>query len=97
MTSWWDGASLRRRVYVGLMVLLVGFAAGVAADPKGLRHWAALGEEAARLEVDNARLRGDIDALRRKAEALRGDPRALERSARENGYVRPDEVLFELH
>ena len=96
MNAWWDGTSLRRRVYLGLVLLLVAFAAGLAWDPKGLRHYRALGGEHARLEADNLRLRGDLDTLRRRTEALRGDARSLERAARESGFIHDEEMLFEL-
>jgi cell division protein FtsB len=96
MNAWWDGTSLRRRVYLGLLLLLVAFAAGLAWDPKGLRHYRDLGNELARLDADNARLRRDAETLNRRADALRGDVRSLERAAREGGFIAPDEVLFEL-
>jgi cell division protein FtsB len=96
MNAWWDGTSLRRRVYLGLVLLLVAFAAGLAWDPKGLRHYRDLGHELARLDADNARLHGQVGTLQRRADALRGDARSLERAARESGFIGPDEVLFEL-
>jgi cell division protein FtsB len=88
--------SPRRKIVVALSVLVVGFMTGMATDRRGVRKWVELGDDLARLETENARLRGEIDSLRRKAEALRGDPRSLERAARENGYVRDGELLFEL-
>jgi cell division protein FtsB len=105
MNSWWEGTSLRRRVYLGLVLLLVAFAAGLAWDPKGLRHHKALGQELGRLEGENARLGADVENLRRRARALQagddprkaGDAPSLERPAREKGFIKDDEVLFELH
>lgn len=89
--------SPRRKLMVAVSVLVVGFATGMATDRRGVRKWAELGGDLTRLETENAQLRGEIEVLRAKAEALRGDPRSLERAARENGYVRDGELLFELH
>jgi cell division protein FtsB len=68
----------------------------IAVDPKGLRRYQRLGEEVSTLENENAALAARLDSLQRKAAALKRDPSTLERAARENGYVRHDEVLIEL-
>lgn len=88
--------SSRQRIALASVVLAAGFSAGIVGDPRGLRRWLDLGDDVSRLETSNAKLRGEIDQLRRRADALKGDPRSLERAARENGFVRPDEILFEL-
>jgi cell division protein FtsB len=88
--------SLRQQAAIAGTVLVVGFGVGLASDPRGLRLWWRLGDDVGRLDTENAKLRGDIDGLRRKVLALRGDPKSLERAARESGYVRDDEILFEL-
>jgi cell division protein FtsB len=86
----------KTRLLVALSVLVVGFGAGLAADERGLRRWVELGENTERIETENAKIKAEVERLRRRSEALRGDPRALERAARENGFVRDGEILFEL-
>ena len=88
--------SARQRLFVAALVLVVGFAVGLAFDPKGLSLWLKLSADERRLDTENAQLRAQVDDLRRQARALEGDPAALERAARESGYVRDDEILFEL-
>lgn len=88
--------SLRQQALVAASVLLVGFSLGLATDPRGLRLWLSLGDDVARLGTENAKLRGEIDGLRRRAQALKGEGHSLERAARESGYVHDDEILFEL-
>jgi len=92
-----DAGRSRPSLKIAVAVLLGGFAVGVAADPRGLRLWVRLGHDVARIEAENERLAAEVEALRLQAAALRGDPRLLERAAREDlGYVRPDEILFKL-
>lgn len=88
---------VRRRITAAAAVLgVVSFSLWLALDDEGLRRRHALGKDLDQLETRNAQLRGEIELLRRRADALRGDPKALERAARENGYVRDDEILFQL-
>lgn len=88
--------STRQRILLGSATLLGGFALGVAADPRGLRRYVELGQDVARVETENARLRQELEVVRRKVNALRDDATLLERAARERGYVRADEFLFEI-
>lgn len=88
----------RQRIFLGSTVLVAGLTAGFAWDPAGIRRWIELGEDVERVERENERLRREIEVMRLRVAALRGengDDRALERAARERGYVREDELLFE--
>lgn len=87
-------AGIRIATAAVLFVMLAG--TWVAYDPKGLRLWWRLGHDVSEMQHDNAVLSAQVDRLERRAAALREDPKALERSARENGYVRPNEILIEL-
>jgi cell division protein FtsB len=88
--------SLRQQAALALGVLLAGFLVGLVTDPRGLRRWWSLGGEIARVEAENVGKRAEVEGMQRRVRALREDPSALERQARENGYVREDEILFEL-
>ncbi len=88
--------SVRQMAIVGGSVLTLGFAGGLFSDPDGLSLWFSLGDDVARLEVQNAEKRGEIEALRRRVQALKSDSHAIERAARESGYIHTDELLFEL-
>lgn len=63
-------------------------------DDDGLRQLVKLQDSVHTTQLDNAALRGDVDRLRRRVSALKSDPAALERAAREHGYVREGELLF---
>lgn len=65
------------------------------ADDRGLRRVGRLRQEADALEEKNRELEAANATLRLEIQALTGDPRAVERAAREDlGYVKPDEVVF---
>lgn len=86
----------RRRLLVAASLVALAIV-GLALDPDGLRKAWALEEDLVRLETENAKVRGELESLRRQARALSSEPAAIERAAREEfGYVRPDEILFKL-
>ena len=89
-------SSARNRIIVAAMLVVGVGGAWISFDPKGLRRYHALGEEVASLESGNADLAAKLESLQKRAAALKRDPGALERPAREHGYVRPNEVLIEL-
>lgn len=65
--------------------------------PGGFRRYLSLRQEAEILESRNAGMRDESERLMREIEALRGDPRALERAAREElGFVKPGEIILNL-
>ena len=96
MAAFFESDSIGRQALIGSGLLVVTFLVGFFADPHGLRKLSSLGDQVVQEEAENDRLRAEIDVLRRKAKALHGDPAALERAARESGYVRSGEILFEL-
>lgn len=86
----------RRAIAIGFGVAVVAALTAMAFDSRGLRTWYRLGTDLHRLESQNADLEARIDRTRRRVEALREGPKALERAAHENGYVKADETLFQL-
>lgn len=89
-------SSVRNRIMLAAVVVIAAGVIGIAVDPRGLRRYHRLGQEVSAVEQENAALAARLDSLQRKAAALKRDPSTLERAARENGYVRSDEVLIEL-
>lgn len=86
----------RRRALVVVSFCAALFVVAELADDDGVRQFVRLRQSIEETEVDNAKLRGDVERLRRRVAALKEEPRALERAAREHGYVREDELLFVL-
>lgn len=87
--------SRRRAIAVAIFVVLA--LAGLAADPKGIRHSWALLEDVSRLDLENQELRRTNEKLRLELRRLAEDPAALERAAREElGLVHPDDVIFHM-
>lgn len=66
------------------------------ADDDGVRRLVKLRASIAKTQLGNAKLRGDVERMRRRVAALKSEPEALERAAREHGYVREGELLFRL-
>lgn len=91
--------SLRRWVFrLGLATTL---AAGIGYLPYrasgGIGRAMRLKVQLAGLVDENLRLEQDNDRLRREITRLKGDPRALERVARDElGLVHPDDLVFHL-
>lgn len=81
-----------------LIVTLATLLAGVLelTDDDGLRRLYRLQESIVATEQGNAKLRGDVERMRHRVAALKAEPAALERAAREHGYVREGELLFRL-
>lgn len=76
----------------GLAALLASLS---AADARGLRRFLKISKEIEGIEEKNRLLAKENAGLKREIEALSGDPKALERAAREDlGLVRPNEVVF---
>lgn len=96
MHAFLQSFTLRQQAALAIGVLLAGFSIGLATDPRGLRRWWSLGGEIERVEAENVVKRAEVEGMQRRVRALRDDAAALERQARENGYVREDEILFEL-
>jgi cell division protein FtsB len=81
-------------VLVATLVVL-GLAVWSAADAHGLRRFRKLETDIAAREEQNHALAAENEQLQREIQALQGDPRAVERAAREElGLVREGEVVF---
>jgi len=96
MRSFLTRLSTTRLVALAALALLGAGALAFATDPHGLRQYDRLSDELSRLEDENAALKAQVELGRRRVRALHGDDAALERVAREMGYVRDGELLFEL-
>ena len=86
----------RLRFTIGYIALLLTLLTLSALDPEGISKARRNEQEAQRLESENAALEQRVVRLRREVRALQGDPAALERAARELGYVKPGELVYEL-
>jgi cell division protein FtsB len=84
----------------GLKVAVVGalvLATLSALDARGFRRAARLRVEVETLRRSNRQLSEDNAALSREIQAQRVDVRATERAVREElGYVRPGELVFQV-
>jgi len=83
------------QLLLGALALAVVLAGLSAADTHGLRLDRKLRREIAQREQANHALTEENARLRREIEALDGNPRAVERAAREElGWVKDGEVVF---
>jgi cell division protein FtsB len=83
-------------VWLAALAALLLLVASLA-DPRGLRRWHTLRQDARRQERANEVLRAQTAELQRTVRQLSSppDPAALERAAREQlGFIKPDELLF---
>jgi cell division protein FtsB len=79
----------------------VGVALGLALvsliDARGFRRYFRIQRQLAEAADRNRQLAKQNEALKREIEGLRSDPETWERAAREElGFIRPDEVVFNL-
>lgn len=80
------------------MALTFGYLPYVIYTHSGFGRYLRLRTDLRSIQTQNARLRAENERLMREVDALQTDPRALERVARsELGWVRPGEVIFDLH
>ncbi len=86
-----------RKILLVSTTLAAALSIATLADANGPRKTRQMREEIARYEESNERLKAEVATLRHELELLQknGDPRALERAAREKlGLVRPGELVF---
>lgn len=87
---------VERVLPVSVLVIAVIGAPVLIFSPHGLPRLRALEKELADVDGENAELRREIESLRGRVARLRDDPRAVERTARDNlGLVRQSEVVFQ--
>ncbi len=86
----------RKWLWASVTVAFV-LAAWSASAEGGFRRYLSLSQQVETLRVKN-RLGAEENArMLKEVEALRGDPKAIERSAREElGFIRPGEVVINL-
>ncbi len=86
----------RKWLWASVTVAFV-LAAWSASAEGGFRRYLSLSQQVETLRVKN-RLSAEENArMLKEVEALRGDPKAIERSAREElGFIRPGEVVINL-
>jgi cell division protein FtsB len=78
-------------------VAVGSLAVAIAADPRGLRRYLRLKQDAAQIAASNARLVAEDEKLAHEVRALSSNPRYIQRAAREElGFVRQGEVVLEL-
>lgn len=83
------------QLMLGALILALALAGLSAADSHGLRLDRKLRQEIRQREQDNQALTEENRRLRGEIEALDGNPRAVERAAREElGLVKDGEVVF---
>jgi cell division protein FtsB len=89
---------LRRKVlFLCTCALAAALSLVSVLDGAGFRRYLRLREEMRALAQRNSELRTQNELLGRQIQALRGDPRALERAAREElGFIAPGEVVINL-
>jgi cell division protein FtsB len=88
---------VRRKILWGSVAIAFVLAAISMADSRGFRRYLKLQQDLGALAERNQKQVAENKRLRREIDALRGDPRALERAAREElGYVKPGEIVINL-
>lgn len=79
-----------------LLVFSIVFVPLRILDDEGLPRYRALRDELARLELENGRMRLELQQSQVNVRALRSEPQSLERIARDElGMLRKGEILFQ--
>lgn len=81
------------KVAWGIVVILVTVALISAFIPKIQRYHESYSKRAEHQE-ENRHLAAEVKKLRDKQERFSSDPAFVERTARESGMVKPDEIVF---
>jgi cell division protein FtsB len=86
----------RKWLWASVTVAFV-LAAWSASAEGGFRRYLSLSQQVESLRVKNRLAAEENARMLKEVEALRGDPKAIERSAREElGFIRPGEVVITL-
>lgn len=86
---------MRRSAPFIIMIALLAACVFSILGEDGYRKLVMLRRALAAQVEDNTQSMNELNALKRKVKGLRSDPRALEKSARnELGMARPDEMIF---
>ena len=81
---------------LGLLLFAIVFVPLRILEAEGLPRYRALRSELLQTRENNARMRHEVQELKRRVEHLRNDPQAIERIARDElGLVRTSEVVFQ--
>lgn len=86
----------RKWLWASVTIAFV-LAAWSASAEGGFRRYISLSQQVETLRVRNRQAVDENAKLLKEVDALRGDPKAIERSAREElGFIRPGEVVIHL-
>ena len=86
----------RKWLWASVTVAFV-LAAWSASAEGGFRRYLSLSQQVETLRVKNHQATEENARMLKEVDALRGDPKAIERSAREElGFIRPGEVVINL-
>jgi len=88
--NYWDTIY---RIATGIVVVLLTIVVICAFVPKVQRYQESYTKRAEHIE-ENQRLAQDLKNIRSKIDRFASDPSYVERTAREAGMVKPDEVIF---
>ena len=81
---------------LGLLLFAIVFVPLRILEAEGLPRYRALRSELLQTRENNARMRHEVQELKRHVEHLRNDPQAIERIARDElGMLRSDEIVFQ--
>jgi cell division protein FtsB len=93
----WLYRSRRKLATAGVALLACLLAVHVVAGPNGLFTYQQKRAEYRKLEKEVQQLQVENDRLGKQIESLKGDPKAIEKEAREQlRYARPGEVVYTL-
>lgn len=86
----------RKWLWASVTIAFV-LAAWSASAEGGFRKYLTLSQQVETLRLKNRQAAEENARMLKEVEALRGDPKAIERSAREElGFIRPGEVIVNL-
>ncbi len=84
----------RRLLWIGvtILILLAGF---VVFSPTGVLKYYRLRGKISELQSQNSTMEKEIKTLRTEINKLKTDPEYIENLAREQGFIKENEILFD--